>query len=338
MKRLKFPAAVLAAACIFLQPSAAVQGARSAMAQWAFAVAPALFPFLVLLPSLTGKEACTAYGRLFARPMRLLSLPASAAPAVIIGLLAGSPGGALALVQLAANTELSRAQCRRIALAVSGVSPAYLILGVGQGLCGDTGIGLRLALMQLLTQLMLLILLRPRESGEAVSSIYGAQMRRGILSAVETVLGICGYMVIFSAITSVLGVWIGAHTGKYLLLAADLPSGLPVFAENPVLMAAGIGFTGLCIAMQNLDALRPIGLKAGEWLAVRGFAALIMAALSILFLPASHPAGESLPKMRMIYAFSLLAASFSLIPVLNFLSKNLFLNKRKFSDSLPENA
>lgn len=338
MKRLKFVFSLLAAACILLCPGAAVSGARSAMAQWAFAVAPALFPFLALLPALTAREACAAYERIFSRPMHLLRLPGSAAPAVIIGMIAGSPGGALALANAAAHTGMSRAQCRRIALSVCGVSPAYLILGVGQGLCGDAGVGLRLAGMQLLTQVLLLILLRPQDSGENIASIYDRENRPGVLAAVETVLGVCGYMVLFSAIASVLGEWIGRRAGRFLLLAADLPSGLPAFAGKPLWLAAGIGFAGLCIAAQNLDALRFAGIKPGVYLGMRCVAALMMTAQVALFLPAADSAGETLPPARMIYAFALLAASILLIPVLNFLSKNLFLNKRKFSGMLSENG
>lgn len=308
------------------------------MAQWAFAVAPALFPFLALLPVLTGKEACAAYARIFGRLTRLLGLPAGAAPAVIIGMIAGSPGGALALGNVAAHTPMTRAQCMRIALCVCGVSPAYLILGVGQGLCGDALMGVRLAGMQLLTQLILLVLLRPGEQGEKIASIYDLQNRLGIPAAVETVLGICGYMVLFAAITSVLGECIGQSAGKMLLLMADLPSGLPAFAGKPLWMAAGIGFAGLCIAAQNLDALRFIGIKPGIYLGMRSIAALMMSAFAALFLQNGVTCAQAMPSARLIYAFSLLAASILLIPVLNFLSMNLFLNKRKFSESLPGNG
>lgn len=332
MKRVKFWAALLAAACILLRPEAAVNGAQAAMRQWASAVAPALFPFLALLPALTGPEACAAYEAAFGRIMRpLLGLPGSAAPAVIIGMISGSPGGALALRRIAAQTGMPAAQSARVALAVSGVSPAYLILGVGTGIFGDSRLGLRLAGMQIAVQLILLLMLRPlcRNIRGEIPQPPLLHREKPIARAVETVLGVCGYMVFFSAITSALTSYIGEAAGKYLLAAADLPSGLPALAQVPALMGAAIGFGGLCIAAQNLDALEGVGVRPGQYLCVRVLAAAMMAALCGL----THPGiAQAAPRMhtRTAYALSLLAAAAALIPALIFISGKLFLNKRKF--------
>ena len=137
MKRTKFLGAVLIFLLILLKPQQAATSAQQAMAAWYSSVAPALFPFLVLMPLLTSKEACVAYERLFGRWMRpVFRLPGSAVPAVIAGMIAGSPGGAIALRRVVSNSGLTGPEARRIALAVGGVSPAYLIMGVGQQLHG----------------------------------------------------------------------------------------------------------------------------------------------------------------------------------------------------------
>ena len=63
------------------QPQLCVDAAQRAMCMWFESVAPALFPFLALMPLITGDTACAAYNRLFRRAMRLFDLPGSAAPA-----------------------------------------------------------------------------------------------------------------------------------------------------------------------------------------------------------------------------------------------------------------
>ena len=332
MKRLKFLAALLAMCAILLRPGAAVAGAQAAMGQWVSSVAPALFPFLVLMPALTSPEACAAYEAAFARVMGpLLGLPGSAAPAVVIGMVAGSPGGAAALTRIAAQTAMPARQSRRIALAVCGLSPAYLILGVGQGLLGSAQAGVKLAGIQAAVQLSLLVLLRPLGKymkGNAPLPVSG-QAGGGIRSAVETILAVGGCMVFFSALAHVAAQLIGGRAGSLLLAVVDLPSGLPALAQrgNSLLMGMAVGFAGLCIAAQNLDALRAIGLSPGMYLAVRGAAALLTGLLAAIFLPLEGQGAGLRFCTGETYAFSLLMASTALLPALILLTKKFILNK-----------
>lgn len=338
MKRVKFWVAMLALAGILVRPEAAVSGAQRAMRLWCTSVAPALFPFLALMPILTGAEACAAYNAAFSRAMRpLFGLPGAAAPAVIIGMISGSPGGALAVRRVAAESGMHSADARRVALALCGISPAYLILGVGQGLYGSVSLGVRLALIQAGIQLALLALLRGAIGGNGDVALRAAEerSRNPVGMAVERVLVVCGYMVLFSAVACVAASFLGEHLGTALLLAADLPSGLAELArwEIPgkmLIQGMAIGFGGLCIAAQNLDVLRAIGVEWREYLAVRSIAATLFACISGLMLRARESGAEQfVGNAGRAYAFSLLAAGIVALPGLIYLSYSMFLNNRK---------
>lgn len=338
MKRAKFWGAILILAGILVRPEAAVAGAQRAMRLWVSSVAPAMFPFLALLPVLTGPDACAAYDAALSRFMRpLFGLPGAAAPALVTGMISGSPGGALAVRRIAGEAGLRRGEARRLALAVSGVSPAYLILGVGQGLYGSTSLGVRLALIQIAIQLGMLILLRPADEsgGEAASLPRDVTPSAPVRDAVENVLAVCGYMVLFSSISCVAASFAGARTGTALLLAADLPSGLAELAGwsipgKMLLQGAAIGFGGLCIAAQNLDALRPLGVGAREYFAARGVAAAAFAGISGLALRVPSCGAEVYAGGGSgAYAFSLLIAGLATLPALAFFSKTFYLNNRK---------
>ena len=336
MKRAKLWIAATLLLGILIRPEAAVAGAQRAMRVWCSSVAPSLFPFLALMPVLTGPEACAAYNSLFSGGMRrLFHLPGSAAPAVVTGMIAGSPGGALAVCRIARSGGLELRDARRIALAVSGVSPAYLILGVGFGLYGSMSLGLALAAIQLCIQLALLWLLRGILCDQAdVPALPPDSARRdGMRAAVEGVLVICGYMVLFGAIGSVVASFAGSDVGLAMLLAADLPSGLSELAARGfpgkmLIQGVAIGFGGLCIAAQNLDALREIGVRPTEYLAVRGIAAGLFGCISGVILRAQEANfAPALEKSGLAYAFSLAVACIFSVPGLIFLSKELFLNK-----------
>ena len=152
-------------------------------------------------------------------------------------------------------------------------------------------------------------------------------------AAVEGVLVICGYMVLFGAIGSVVASFAGSDVGLAMLLAADLPSGLSELAARGfpgkmLIQGVAIGFGGLCIAAQNLDALREIGVRPTEYLAVRGIAAGLFGCISGVILHAQEANfAPDLGKSGLVYAFSLAVACIFAVPGLIFLSKELFLNK-----------
>lgn len=334
MKKLKYLCAFMVLLLVLLRPQASVDGAQRAMRLWYESVAPALFPFLALMPVLTGADACAAYERaLGGIMMRLFRLPGSAAPAMIIGMIAGSPGGALALRRVAGQSGMEIRDARRIALAVCGVSPAYLILGVGHGLYGSVSMGIRLALVQLITQLLLLRVLDGGEDASPAPAFPESENRGWIGGAVEHLLAVCGCMVFFGSVCNVLGSFIGNGAGIALRLVVDLPTGLAALREwnlsgRMLIQGAAIGFGGICIGAQNMGALREIGIRWKDYLAARVTAAVIQGCAAGLLPSFAGTNTFHLSQGGNAYAFSLLAAGICMLPVLNFLSKKFFLNKR----------
>ena len=82
---------------LLCRPREAALGAAQALSHWYASVVPALLPFLVLMPLLTCSEAVYTYKKLLGRVVeRALCLPGSAASAMVIGMLAGMPAGAIA--------------------------------------------------------------------------------------------------------------------------------------------------------------------------------------------------------------------------------------------------
>ena len=98
MKHLKWLGGLAAMALLLSSPQDAARGAARAMAQWHASVAPALFPFLALMPLLTCDEAATVYELLLRRAMRaLFDLPGSTAPALAVGMIVSLVVGLLTM-------------------------------------------------------------------------------------------------------------------------------------------------------------------------------------------------------------------------------------------------
>lgn len=338
MRKIKFWGTIGILIMILMKPQAAVAAAQQAMGVWYANVAPTLFPFLVLMPMLTGKEACAAYEAMLSKGMRVLfGLPGSAAPVVAIGMIAGSPGGAIALRSMAINSGLKRSEAQRIALALGGVSPAYLIMGVGLSLYGSMKLGMKLACIQMVIQFLLLVVLpRRKEECEEIEYLQEANgIKNPISFAVENLLGICGYMVFFSIVAKVTAAFAGDRIGGYLLLILDLPSGLANLANMKLpgemgLLCAAIGFGGLCIAFQNMDAHKAFDLPWKDYLKAKCFAGLLFASVGMV-LKHSEMRGDFVifENYKNCYAAALLIAVLMVVPGLYLISIKSFLNKEK---------
>lgn len=322
---------------IFIRPQEAVDGAQRAMRMWYSGVAPAMLPFLALMPMITAPEACAAYRKLFSGIMnRLFHLPGAAAPAVIAAMISGSPGGAAMIYEMKANGGLTDSDAARIALAVTGVSPAWLVLGVGCSMLGSRGAGLKLAGIQAAVQLFLLKTLEKVKIGNAQEDklLKPLSVEKPMWRAVETVICVCGYMAVFGAYGNVLASFIGKKAGAVLLSALDLPSGAAIisqkaFPRQMAALGAAMGFGGLCIAAQNMEKIRNLGVRWQDYLAVRISSAAICATMSLLIFE-NRPSGAlNDPALGKIYVISLLIAGIFAVPGMIFLSKNIFLNKGK---------
>ena len=334
MRYLKGLGGLTLMALLLARPGAASRGAAEAMAHWRGTVAPALFPFLALLPLLTCDESARAYERLLGRAMgRLFGLPGGAAPAVIAGLVAGAPAGAIVARNVAARSGMNRGQLQRVAAASAGFSPAFLVAGVGAGMLGSAPLGWRLLMAQMMTQLTLMFMLRRawRERTEPVPEVTERAQARPVCAAVLSVLTIGGYMALFGALSGAIEALLGRGPADALLCVMDVPSAARRVAgmgmgegATLTLLAAMCGFGGLCVVAQSLGALAGCGVNAAEYVATRAVAAALNGLYMRLLTRLSAGGGWTLARLAANpFAIASLAAALLCFPILAALNKSI---------------
>ena len=321
-------------------PEVCLNAAREAMLAWYMSVAPALFPFMALMPMLTSPAAARGYERLPGRLMQFLfNLPGAAAPAVVIGMVAGSPAGAAAAVRTCAAAGLTGADAARLTMCCCGLSPAFLITGVGAAMLGNPADGTLLLRAQILSQLTMLAATRRTQPSEPVQ-YEETENADGVGCAVTAVLGVCGYMVLFNIAAAVIARLLRSEiAGLAALCLLDLPSGARALAALNIgregkllLLAATCGLGGGCIAAQNLAACKNVGISKVKYLCARASHAVLMTGFTALQLSRNSRFAGKIPEPL---EFSALIAVILLVPALISLKKDLFLNKRNF-EKLPE--
>lgn len=338
LRRFRWLGALAMMALLLFDIRAAMAGAIRAMAQWAMTVAPALFPFMALMPLLTCAEAARAYERMLGRPLRaVLDLPGAAAAALVVGMVAGAPTGALAARNVAARAGMTRGRLERLAVAVTGFSPAFLVGGVGEGLMHSPVLGWKLVQAQLLTQLSMTLLLRcaPAPGGDPVAPAPGApagDVQGPVRAAVLSVLTICGWMALFQSAAAVIAAHVGPEVAGALLCLLDATSGARVIASlspaldaaKPVLLAAVCGFGGACVAVQNLDALKGCGVRAGFYARARLLAAAINAGWMALLIRLTPGGGALLRRVgARPFETAALTAALLVLPALARMRKSI---------------
>ncbi|MBQ3574361.1 MAG: hypothetical protein IJA26_01705 [Clostridia bacterium] len=195
---------------------------------------------------------------------------------------------------------------------------------------------MKLALIQAAVQLILLKSLEKVEIQTAPLNLPATQVEKKnpVWSAVETTLGVCGYMCVFGACGSVIASFAGEKAGIALLSVLDLPSGAALIAEgrfpgHMIVLGAALGFGGICIAAQNMERLRMFGVKWRDYIIVRCFAAVLSALACAFVFRNPLQITDIEASGGKMYVISLFAAAVCVLPGMIFLSKNIFLNKGK---------
>lgn len=329
--------AVLMTLLLWCFPDPARTAALDSLSTWFYSVVPGLFPFFVLLPALTCPEAAQIYERMLGRAMRpLFGLSGRTAAALGISLLSGSPAGAAALARLDADQPFSPDEALRAALLCSGCNPLFLTGAVASGFLGRPDLGWVLVISQILALITSGMLLRRVGKGKSLparSPAPSAQPTPAIKGAVLQILGIGGCMVFFGVIARLAALCAAlllpnVNLETPLICFLELGGGCASLCALPMsdglripLLSAVIGFSGLSICIQSLGYLKPMGVRARDFLLGKALHALLCAGFSFLIMhlkmpaaPAFAPISAGSPDATLFFA--VLSAGCLLLPPL----------------------
>ena len=278
-------------AALVAAPAAAAEGVRHGLSVCAGVIIPSLLPFLILsslltaleLPRLLAKAAGPLMGRLFA-------VPGAAAAPLLLGLTGGYPVGAAATAELVRRGELSPEEGGRVLAFCNNTGPAFILGAAGSGVFGSARFGMLLYLSHILAAVAVGVLLRfsakkkdrtfhaarRSETPPAFRSLPEA-LPECVKGAVDSLLNICGFVTLFSAVTALLDArgwfsgaagFLAARTGAELrfvraLLTGILElgggigvmSGLSPAPQNLALASFLLGFGGLSVHCQTLSVV-----------------------------------------------------------------------------------
>ena len=308
---------------LILFPNTAMSAARDGLKLWLDNILPALLPFAVGVNVLSGVGFTRFLGVLLEPVMQpLFRVPGAGGFALVTGLVSGSPLGAKVTADMRAEGLLTKREARRLAGFANCCGPLFVIGVVGVGLFKDAAAGYFLYIVHLLGALAVGFVFRGfgksgrTGGGKRILGRAGLEMSYGrekngsiglilgtsVMNAMETMLLIGGYVMLFSVIIGIF-----RETGLFGVFAGIIPWDVPEGAaigfiemtsgvkslgagqeqfKKALITAAGvISWGGLCIHAQSLGFIGKTDIGALPYLAGKMLHAAFAVGLAVLLYP-----------------------------------------------------
>ena len=272
----------------------AAEYVRSGMRLAVGCVIPTAFPFMII------SDLYTVYGRaenlrlLGGLLSRVLGIHTGAIGAFICGNVAGFPIGAKMCAEAYSMGAIKREDAERLIPLCNNPSCAFVIGGVGIGMCGDIRVGFILLASVYAATLICALLTRPKDNKSILSSVNIRQNYNFIDSVKRSgtsSLSIISFICVFSVVNGIIKKRVKNAPIIYLIFSllevTNAVDGLTKTSVFPpslrlALVAFSLGFGGVCVGMQSSVFVLGAGLKMKNYYLIKLLEGLIAASISTL--------------------------------------------------------
>lgn len=303
---------------LLLFPNLCLQSAQNGLLLWFNKVLPSLLPFMIfinILVPLDGLRKLIAFSSPLSK--KLWHLPGYSFFAFIMGLIAGYPMGAKIVKNLYMDRKLTKEEAELTLCFSNNCGPLFIVGTIGTAMLSCTSIGYFLFFIHLLSALAMSILTTrnhtlyssrnktPYTSNTTPSFSY--LLNQGVMNAMETIVCVGGYIILFSVITTLLTQTPLANTLINLAFSSPAVSTLfkgvfsgflelsngshiltlvtPFSVYTLALIAAIIGFGGLCVYFQTLYVLEGCSLSTKTYFISKCLQGLLSFSFTLIIYP-----------------------------------------------------
>ncbi len=312
MKKALYILASLAAfAALLIFPKAAAEAVRDGLFLCAQVIIPSLLPFFTAVNLLNELGASRLISNALAPLGARLGISGCGVTAFIIGVTGGYPLGAAYIARLRSQGLMSRKEASRALIFCNNSGPAFIIGAAGAGVFSSAAAGFFLYTVHILAALIFGLIICPKVpcdisydddifSPVSFSAAFTASVKR----SADSVIGVCAFILAFSAINGVLdGMGIiyalagelsyrlGAELGFCRALLAGVlelgngigsMAGLDMSPVNLALAAFILSWGGLSVHFQTFAMTAGTDIKTAQYMIGRFCIALTAAAAALL--------------------------------------------------------
>ncbi len=285
----------MGALCL-LFPAISANGAREGLIICGNVVIPSLFPFCVLA-LFCFKSGIIGYIARFLSPFskRIFHLSGEQFCVLIMSCLAGYPVGIKLIKTLCAQDAITAEQAKRMSLYCINAGPAFILTAVGEGMLGNRYYGRILLFANLMATLIICFVTEVRQTPpvsavKKESTPISDAFVDATADAAKSIFGICGWVVLFSSILSIINCGVlPENVCKPLEYLFEVTTAA-MATKNILLISAILSFCGLCVHCQVYSVGKGATAPYGKFLLFRAFHASISVLITYIFLKSDNRA------------------------------------------------
>lgn len=246
-----------------------LEAAKSGISLWANSVLPSLLPFFIATELLGYTSFVSTLGKLLNKVMRpLFNVPGEGAYALLMGIVSGYPTGAKIVANFKKQGICNNIECERLLAFTNNSGPLFIIGTVGISLFSSTKTGFLLFSSHILACLTVAFLFRWWKSKKSNDNLrysdevtysnsinfsnLGEILSKSILSSINLVVMIGGFVVLFSVIISMLKSSNLLYVFSQILKPIFSLLGIPLNYSQGIITGILEITNGInCIAIQN---------------------------------------------------------------------------------------
>lgn len=295
-------------------------------------IIPSLLPVLIIFMLVMKTSAKDVVSKAFGLvPLYLFRLPSVTSSAILFGLIGGYPTGALLTYELMKNEEIDEKQARCLLRFNFCGGCGFIITGVGVGVLHSQKAGVILFLSSLLSSVVIGAVLsvfndKPDREYYSYSSPIniGDALNTATSSAMNSVLNITAYIILFSAIAGIVDI------PKFIMPVLEITNGVCKNSFSLAELSAYLSFGGLCIHLQLLPIVIKSKMKYLDFLLFRVIGALlsyVITRIILFFFPVDISVFSNISNQQAV--FSSLNMSLSFLMIVGAVVLILDINERK---------
>lgn len=203
--------------CLIIFSKSNIQAVKDSLHIWVNNVIPSLFPFFIATELLNNTDIPRIIGNWLNRFMRpIFNVPGIGAYALLMGIISGYPVGAKIVTNFRNKDLCTKEEAERLITFTNNSGPLFILGTVGITLFYDASIGILLLFTHILACLSVGIIFRfwktnKKETrneklyeNEITINSLGEVLSKSILSAINSVILIGGFIILFGIILSIL--------------------------------------------------------------------------------------------------------------------------------------
>lgn len=257
---------ILSLISLFVCYDCVAKGVTSGLILCSDVVIPSLFPILCITSSFANSGVITFFSKYFEKiSKKLFNLSGYFVPVFLLSLVSGYPVGAALSNTLYNNGKISLSERNNIASVSCSAGPGFILLAVGVSLLKSYEAGVILLIVHITASIAVAFIVSRFFKYDCFASknnsniCIGDALVKGIGSAAGSIISICAYTVLFSAVVNVISKYL-RFSVFYLPLVSVLEVTNAVYALSNAkvplaFISAAVGFGGFSVIFQISSVL-----------------------------------------------------------------------------------